>query len=177
MSASETELPAGIGDQLGPEYIGNTKYGERDRIPTNYGVIRIDRESLVRFTNGARQEVVSGHHEARCPCCYDTITVDGTGDDARADCWEMVLGCCDEVRWLPPSDYLDPCPVCGHAHRDRHDCRPPISREPHPDFDQPAECTDCEWRGEPAKEELAPPDARCPECESVAVLIGGEHIA
>lgn len=160
--------PAGIGDILGPQYPGNLAYGDQRQIPTNYGTVGIDNETIWRFWNGAKQEVIGGHWEARCPCCYTKHTVDGTSDDARADLVDAVLDCCDEVRWLPPSDYLDPCPVCNRTHRERNECTAPAYREPVPDAEAPAECTDCEWTTNRLGD-AGTHDASCPECGSNAV--------
>lgn len=165
--------PPGIGDVAGPQYPGNLYYGDRDRIPTNYGTVNIDSETIQRFWNGSMQEVIGGHWEARCPCCYEDHVVEGTDDEARADLVDMVLECCDEVRWLPPSNYLDPCDVCGRSHREQHQCTAPAHRNPFPDADQPAECTECGWSI--GRLQDAPThDGSCPECESNAVKVGGD---
>lgn len=174
MSDTDQTPPPGIGDRLGPRYPGNLDYGKRDRIPTNYGTVGIDSETTRRFWNGAEQEIVGGHWEARCPCCYTKHTVEGTTDDDRVELWNTILGCCEEVRWLPPSDYLDPCEVCGRSHRERHECTAPTHRDPFPDLDQPAECADCGWSIETASE-MPSHDGSCPECESNAVKIGEGH--
>lgn len=166
--------PAGVGDVLGPRYPGNLAYGKSNRIPTNYGTVSIDRETIWRFWNGAKQDVIGGHWEARCPCCYTEHTVEGTSDEDRADLVDEILDCCDEVRWLPPSDYLDPCTVCGRSHREQHECTAPSYRDPIPDLGQPAECTDCGWSIDRA-DEIPVHDGSCPECESNAVKIGGGH--
>jgi len=167
---SESQTP-GVGDLAGPMYLGNQYYSDRNRVPTNYGVVRLDSETIWRFWNGAKQEIVGGHYEADCPCCYRTHTVEGTDDDARFELRETVLACCDDVEWQPPSDFLDPCGVCGHSHRERHDCTPPSFRDPKPDFDAPASCTECEWSIDQLGE-TPTHSGSCPECGSAAVNVG-----
>lgn len=166
-----SQLPPGIGDVLGPEYLGNQYYGDRKKVPTNYGLISLDRETIRRFWNGAQQDVIDGHWEGRCPCCYTEHTSDGVSDEDRADLVDELLDCCDDVRWLPPSDYLDPCDVCGRSHREQHECTAPAIREPPPDPDQPAECTDCGWTIDRI-EDAGSRFAACPECDSNAVKVG-----
>lgn len=167
------QLPPGIGDVYGPAYGGNLQYGDRKTIPTNYGNVGINSETKWRFWNGAKQEIIGGHWEARCPCCYQNHKVEGTTDEKRAELWNVILDCCDEVRWLPPSDYLDPCDVCGDSHREQHECTAPAHRDPLPHADDPAECTDCGWSVDHA-EDIPVHDGSCPECGSNAVRIGGD---
>lgn len=173
VDAEESRVPPGIGDRLGPRYPGNLDYGRNDRIPTNYGTVSIDSETIWRFWNGAKQEVVDGHWEATCPCCYTEHVVEGVSDEARFELWNTVLDCCDGVRWLPPSDYLDPCSICGQSHRERRECTAPALRDPFPDIDEPAECTSCGYSVTRA-ENIPSPDGSCPDCESNAVRIGGD---
>lgn len=173
MSESDNSPPPGTGDVYGPRYPGNLHYNDRHRIPTNHGTSSIDEVRLVRFRNGARQKTVRGHAEADCPACYTTHEVGfDECDDAIAEVAERVLDCCDEVRWLPPSDWLDPCPICGDAHRASCECRTPMYRTPKPDFDRPAACQDCGWTADCAEEGLRPLDSCCPECGSASVWFG-----
>lgn len=167
--------PPGIGDVLGPMYRGNLDYGDRKRIPTNYGTVKMDSETLRRFWNGAEQEVVEGHWEARCPCCYTKHVIEGRTDQDRAELRGVVLDCCDEVRWLPPSDWVEDCEVCGRSHRDQHECTSPAHRDPFPDTSEPAVCTDCGFSVNEL-DDIGTHDGSCPECGSHAVKVGVSSI-
>lgn len=158
---------------VGPKHLGNQCYGDRDRIATTHGIAKIEQVSLVRHVNGVETDAVESWWEIECPVCYITHEVDGAGEDARRDAIDDMLDCCG-IEWQPPADYLNPCSVCGESHRESNDCSPPVSRDPYPDLEQPAECSACGWAGRPAKEALAGPNGNCPECGSPAVHIGGE---
>lgn len=167
---SEQQSQQNLGREHGPRYPGNEYWHDLDRIPTNYGVVRIDREDIVRKWNGAEQEVLESRFEATCPCCYTKHEVEGGSDGDRSELYDLIVDCCDEVRLLYPSDWID-CDVCNREHRERHECTPPAYRDPFPDTDEPAECTDCDFAVD-ALEDIGTHDGSCPECDSRSVRVG-----
>jgi predicted RNA-binding Zn-ribbon protein involved in translation (DUF1610 family) len=152
-----------------PEHIGNTKYNERNRIPTTAGVVSVETETLVRKKNGATQEVVKSSVKAKCPICFQTHTVETKdGEPNRSELVDKLLECCN-IEWIPPADYLDPCPICNHSHREKHKCRPLISRDQEIS-NQQAECNPCGWTIDSASN-IPTVDGSCPNCGSAAVSV------
>lgn len=151
-----------------PEHLGNKHFGDRDYLATTHGAVKFDRESLVRYWNGTEQEVVESHYELECPVCRTTHESDGTTEDDRREIVDVLLDCCG-IEWLPPSDWIADCDVCGDSHRERHDCTPPGLRDPFPGVDHDYGCARCGWDGH--GEELRGPNGECPNCDSGAVRV------
>lgn len=153
---------------VGPRHLGNEYYGDRDYLATKHGAVRIEREDLVRFVNGNRQEVVESEWYADCPICGRRVSVDGGGEDARSDLISQVFGHCG-TEWFPPSDWVVDCDICGDDHRGEFECRPPGLRTPFPGVDEDYACVRCGWDGH--GENLCGPNGECPNCNSPAVKV------
>lgn len=110
-----------------PKHLGNEHYGDRNKLATKHGVVRIESESLVRFRNGNEQETVESHWEIKCPVCYRTHKSEDGTEAARSDLIDKVLDCCG-TEWFPPSDWIENCETCGRDHREKHECRRPAGR-------------------------------------------------
>lgn len=154
-----------------PKHPGNEYYSDRDWLATTHGAARIHTESLVRFWDGNEQEVVEERFEAKCPVCYQTHTVDSTDvseREARGELTDGLLGCCD-IEWLPPTDWIEDCEVCGESHRERHGCRTLSQRtgDDRPDdLDRDFQCHDCGWTGHGETLDGMYCGKKCPECGS-----------
>jgi Zn finger protein HypA/HybF involved in hydrogenase expression len=154
--------------RVGPRHLGNDYYGDRDYLATKHGAVRIEREDLVRFVNGDRQETVESEWYADCPICGRRISVDGGSEAARSDLIQQVLDHCG-TQWFPPSDWVEDCNICDEDHRGEFECRPPGLRTPFPGIDQDYACARCGWDGQ--GEDLQGPDGECPNCDSPAVQV------
>lgn len=152
----------------GPVHLGNKYYGNRDYLATTLGAVRIEREDLVRFVNGNRQDVVESEWYADCPDCGRRISVSGGSEEARSDLITKVLDHCD-AEWFPPSDWVEDCDICGGDHRGKFECRAPALRTPFPGVDEDYKCANCDWDG--PGENLTGPNGECPNCDSGAVKV------
>jgi len=152
----------------GPVHLGDKHYGDRDYLATKHGAVRIEREALVRFVNGTRQEVVESEWYADCPICRRRVTVEGGDEAARSDLITQVLDHCG-TEWFPPSDWVKDCEICGDDHCGEFECSPPGLRTPFPGVDEDYACARCGWDG--YGEDLTGPDGECPNCDSPAVKV------
>lgn len=152
----------------GPTHLGDKYYGDRDYLATKHGAVRIEREALVRFVNGTRQDVVEAEYVADCPICGRRVSVAGDDEAARSDLITQVLDHCG-TEWFPPSDWVEDCDICGGDHRGEFGCRPPGRRQPFPGVDEDYACARCGWTGH--GEALSGPDGGCPTCDSPAVKV------
>lgn len=153
---------------VGPRHLGNQYYGDRDYVATKHGAVRIEREDLVRFVNGNRQDVVESEYYADCPVCGRRVSVDGGDEAARSDLIDKLLEHCG-TEWFPPSDWVEDCDICGEDHRGEFECSPPAFRSPFPGTDQDYACARCGWDGH--GEDLTGPNGECPNCDSAAVRV------
>jgi len=153
---------------VGPRHLGDEYYLDRDYLATKHGAVRIEREDLVRFVNGSRQDVVESEWYADCPICGRRIAVAGGDEAARSDLITQILKHCG-TEWFPPSDWVEDCDVCGEDHRGEFECRPPGLRTPFPGIDEDYRCARCGWDGH--GEDLNGPDGECPDCDSPAVEV------
>lgn len=156
-------------DDNGPTHLGDDHYSDRDYLATKHGVVRLERESLVRFVNGNRQDTIESEWFAECPICRREVRVEGGDEAARSDLVSEVLDHCG-TEWFPPSDWVEDCDICGSDHREAHGCRSPSLRAP--ELEHPVEavdCAECEFEGEP--EDLNPPEGVCPDCGTTAVRL------
>lgn len=152
----------------GPVHLGDKHYSDRDFLATKHGAVRIEREELVRFVNGNRQEVVKSEWYANCPLCGRRITVEGGDEATRSELITQVLDHCG-TEWFPPSDWVEDCEVCGENHRGEFECRPPGLRMPPPGEDEDFTCAWCGWKGR--SEDLMGLGGKCPNCDSPAVKV------
>jgi hypothetical protein len=152
----------------GPRHLGNEYYGDRDHLATKHGAVRIEREDLVRFVNGNRQDVVKSEWYADCPICGRQVSVEGSGEGARSDLISKVLDHCG-TEWFPPSDWVEDCEICGEDHRGEYNCPPPGMRTSFPGVDEDYACAHCGWDG--TGHDLPGPDGECPNCDSPAVEV------
>lgn len=150
-------------------HIGDELYGDRFRIATTEGVLKIEQVSITVMTDGYSERVEDSWWRATCPVCRREHESDGPSEDERMVAIEAAHDCCG-AEWLPPQDWIEGCEVCGEDHREYHECVPPSRREPFPGIDREYSCRECDWAG--AGEDLQGPDGRCPECETTAVEAG-----
>jgi Zn finger protein HypA/HybF involved in hydrogenase expression len=168
VKASDGDLVLEFDSRVGARHLGNEYYGDRDYLATKHGAVRIEREDLVRFVNGNRQEVVESEWYADCPVCGRRVSVDGGSEAARSDLISQVLDHCG-TEWFPPSDWVDDCDICGEDHRGEYNCSPPGLRTPFPGVDQDYACARCGWDGN--GHDLPGPNGECPNCDSSAVRV------
>ena len=148
------------------ECVADDCYDSREKVATDEGVFRIKRVTITK-TVGNKEEIIDSYWQAECPVCYRTHETDSPSEDVRTDLIDTVCGCCG-AEWLPPSDWVEDCEICGTSHRESRDCKPLSMREPFPDPDEHRyECSECGWSGE--GDEFGNPDGYCPECDSAAV--------
>ena len=148
------------------ECVADHCYEDREKVATDEGVFRIKSVTIMK-TVGTKEELLDSYWQAECPVCYRTHETDDHSEDVRTDLIDQVCECCG-AEWLPPSDWIEDCEICGTSHRESRDCKPLSMREPFPDPDEHRyECAKCEWSGE--GDEFGNPDGYCPECDSAAV--------
>lgn len=152
---------------VGPDHIGDKHWNDRSKMPTTGGVASIEQVSLVKQVNGEKTSVEESWWAVDCPVCYTRHEVQGAGEDSRSEAIDAMLECCG-VEWVPPSDWIEDCDVCGDSHRERGSCTRLGMREPFPDPESHHyDCAECEWSGGGA--DLQGPDGLCPDCGTAAV--------
>jgi len=151
-----------------PEHIGDKYWNDRQRVPTTNGVTSIEHVDVVRRRNGKVTDRIEQYWEVECPVCIQTYRSDTDAEEERPDVIDEALACCDS-EWVPPSDWVEDCSICGGDHRGEYGCRPPAAREPFPGVDERFACARCDWDGH--GESLQGPEGECPDCNSAAVAV------
>lgn len=152
---------------VGPDHIGDKHWSDRTKVPTTGGVTNIDHVSLVKQVNGTEASVEESWWATDCPVCHTRHEVQGADEDSRGEAIDQMLACCG-VEWVPPTDWLEECSICGDSHRESSECTRLSMREPFPDPESHTyDCAECEWSGGGA--DIQGPDGLCPDCGTASV--------
>lgn len=148
-------------------HLGDDLFGDRFQIATTEGILPIDSVRVLKQVNRREPKFERGFWRGTCPVCGREYEVEGGSEDDREDAWQAALDCCG-AEWLPPTDWVDDCDICGDSHREKRGCTAIWIREPFPNPESHEyDCSECEWSGE--VEDFGNHKGLCPECDSAAV--------
>lgn len=125
MSSARQTPDAPVTDELSDAEIDRCYY-DREKVATTGGVFKIQSVTVTR-TVGNTEEILAAHWQAECPVCYTTHETESQDEDVRNTLFETVLDCCG-IEWLPPSEWVEHCHICGTSHNGAFQCRTLISR-------------------------------------------------
>lgn len=164
-SSDENDRPDAY-DHAG-NHLGDKCFGVRECIATTAGVLRVEQVTIKEIVGGYEEKTLDSFYRAQCPDCGMEYESDEPTEDAREQTWNEAMDCCD-AEWVPPSDWVEDCGICGGDHRGELGCRSLFDRDRSVDEDDEVACRECKSFEDTAKQTRR---GRCPECNSGALEV------